>query len=108
MKEAIVEVQKVAASINEIEQEALQQEQQQFILKEIENFIEGLVELVQPDRLKFLTALNNIFAWSVVQFWVKIWDLQINFKLILSFCTTFFQDLPTTRTSHSELRSWNS
>ncbi|KAL7632553.1 UNVERIFIED_CONTAM: hypothetical protein RMT77_017120 [Armadillidium vulgare] len=50
VKEAISEVQKVAASINDIEQEALQQEQQQFILKEIENFIEGLVGLVQPDR----------------------------------------------------------
>lgn len=43
-------VQQVASRIDAVEQEALQHEQQQLFLKELENIIEGLVGLVQPDR----------------------------------------------------------
>ncbi|KAK3872868.1 hypothetical protein Pcinc_022083 [Petrolisthes cinctipes] len=48
--EAIGLVQQVSSRINEVEKEALQHEQQQLFLKELENIIEGLVGLVQPDR----------------------------------------------------------
>lgn len=48
--EAIAMVQQVASRINAVKEEALQHEQQQLCLKELENIIEGLVGLVQPDR----------------------------------------------------------
>ncbi|XP_045130867.1 uncharacterized protein LOC123515974 [Portunus trituberculatus] len=48
--EAIGMVQQVASRINAVKEEALQHEQQQLCLKELENIIEGLVGLVQPDR----------------------------------------------------------
>ncbi|XP_050727403.1 uncharacterized protein LOC127004096 isoform X2 [Eriocheir sinensis] len=50
LTETIGVVQQVASRINAVEQEALQHEQQQLFLKELENSIEGLVGLVQPDR----------------------------------------------------------
>ncbi|XP_071525862.1 uncharacterized protein [Panulirus ornatus] len=50
LTEAIGVVQQIASRINAVEQEALQHEQQQLLLKELENIIEGLVGLVQPDR----------------------------------------------------------
>lgn len=50
LTEAIVMVQQIASRINASEQEALQLEQQQLLLKELENTIEGLDGLVQPDR----------------------------------------------------------
>lgn len=50
LTEAIGVVQQIASRIDAVEQEALQLEQQQLLLKELENIIEGLVGLVQPDR----------------------------------------------------------
>ncbi|XP_042237395.1 rho guanine nucleotide exchange factor 17-like isoform X2 [Homarus americanus] len=51
LTEAIGVVQQLASRINAVEQEALQHEQQQLLLKELENIIEGLDGLVQPDRM---------------------------------------------------------
>ncbi|KAK8749646.1 hypothetical protein OTU49_015465 [Cherax quadricarinatus] len=50
LTEAIGVVQQLASRINAVEQEAVQHEEQQLHLKELENIIEGLVGLVQPDR----------------------------------------------------------
>ena len=58
--EAIGMVQQVASRINAVKEEALQHEQQQLFLKELENIIEGLVGLVQPDRLVTL----NVFSYK--------------------------------------------
>nr|XP_045609948.1 LOW QUALITY PROTEIN: uncharacterized protein LOC123765431 [Procambarus clarkii] len=50
LTEAIGVVQQLASKINAVEQLAVQHEEQQLHLKELENIIEGLVGLVQPDR----------------------------------------------------------
>ena len=49
--QALATTQEVAVKINDNEKRALQQEHQQDILRDLENVIEGLEGLVQPERL---------------------------------------------------------